>query len=215
MNRALRYLLLVPLSVAAFVVLLVLPDVDLGWLGGIALLAGSWLVWYLLWATWCESVADAQRGQGGVPMSPGEQRAWIGALFTAVILLFYALHGDAMVAPDGSRAPESADVGRHIGYLVVAWVVVMQVLRGYWRDRVEEDERDRAIQARATAWARNALVVFVIGIAVLFAFTPLERLQWAGPMVISNLLMAGVIGSCLLDYLVAGLSYWRDRRAMA
>lgn len=50
MSRYLRYAILIPLSVVAFYVLFVLPDINLGWFGGLALLAGSWCVWYLLWA---------------------------------------------------------------------------------------------------------------------------------------------------------------------
>jgi len=209
MNRSLRYAVLVPLSVIAFLVLFVLPDVRLGWPGSLAVLLGAWTVWYLLWST---ARAPAAAGDEAVAaMSPGEQRAWIGLVFTLAILVYFGLRAPRMVAPDGGMAPEAAAIARHIAMLVISWLVVMQVLRQYWRDRVEADERDRAIQARATDWARGGLVVFVIGLAVTFAFSPLERLAWAGPMTISNLLIAGLVGSCLLEYLVTGLAYWRGR----
>lgn len=210
MSRSLRYAVLIPLSVLAFYVLFVLPDVDLGWPGGLALLAGAWLVWYLLWAAW--TAPGTSPGEAVAAVSPGEQRAWIGLLFTLAILLYFGLRATQMVGADGGRAPEATAIGRHIGMMVVAWLVVMQVLRRRWRDRVEADERDRAIEARAAGWARGSLVVFVVALAVLFAFTPPDRLAWARPMTLSNMLMAGLIGSCLLEYLVTGLAYWRDRR---
>lgn len=213
MSRSLRYAILVPLSILAFCVLFVLPDVDLGWPGGLAMLAGAWTVWYLLWATLQESAAAAGADDTAVPISPGEQRAWIGLAFTAAILVYFALHGSRMVAADGTMAPEASAIGRHIGLLVVGWLVVMRVLRQRWRDRVEEDERDRLIQARAGSWARIGLSVFVLCIAVMFAFSPLDRLQWARPMTLSNLLMTGLIASSLLEYAVTGLAYWRDRRS--
>ncbi|MCX7514513.1 hypothetical protein [Frateuria sp. STR12] len=209
MKRSLRYAVLVPLSVLAFYVLFVLPDVDLGWPGGLAVLVGAWVVWYLLWATWQSPAANA--GEAVAAISPGEQRAWIGLMFTLAILLYFGLRAPQMVAADGGRAPEAGAIGGHIAMLVIAWLVVMQVLRQRWRDKVQADERDRAIQARATEWARSGLAIFVIALAVTFAFSPVDRLAWAKPMTLSNLLMAGLIGSCLLEYLVTGLAYWRDR----
>lgn len=210
--RSLRYAVLIPLSVLAFYVLFVLPDIDLGWAGGLALLAASWLVWYLLWATMQESAAAARTDESLVPVSPGEQRAWIGLVFTVAILVYYAARGAQMVAADGSMAPEASAIGKHIGMLVIAWLVVMRVLRKRWHDTVEEDERDRQIQGRASNWARTGLSVFVIGLAMMFAFSPLGRLQWATPMTVSNLLMTGLIATSLLEYAVTGLAYWRDRR---
>lgn len=212
MSRSLRYAVLIPLSIIAFYVLFVLPDIDLGWPGGLAMLAAAWLVWYLLWATMQESAAAAKTCELAVPVSPGEQRAWIGLIFTAAILLYYALRGSQMVAADGTMAPEASAIGKHIGMLVVGWLVVMRVLRKRWRDTVEEDERDRGIQARANSWARIGLSVFVLGIAVMFAFSPLDHLQWARPMTVSNLMMSGLIASSLLEYAVTGVAYWRDRR---
>jgi uncharacterized membrane protein len=212
MSRSLRYAVLIPLSVLAFYVLFVLPDIDLGWPGGLALLAAAWLVWYLLWATMQETAATAKTGEAAVPVSPGEQRAWIGLIFTAAILVYYALHGSQMVAADGTMAPEASAIGKHIGMLTVGWLVVMRVLRKRWRDTVQEDERDRGIQARASNWARIGLSVFVLCIAVMFAFSPLDHLAWAKPMTLSNLMMAGLIASSLLEYAVTGFAYWRDRR---
>ncbi len=212
MSRALRYAVLIPLSVLAFYILFVLPDIDLGWPGGLAVLFGAWIVWYLLWATMRDSSSAMTTDDAVALVSPGEQRAWIGLLFTAAILVYFAMRGPQMVAADGSMAPEASAIGRHIAMLVVGWLVVMQVLRKRWRDKVEEDERDRIIQARAGSWARMGLSIFVIAIALLFAFSPLERLAWAQPMTISNLMMTGLIASCLLEYAVTGVAYWHDRR---
>lgn len=212
MPRALRYAVLIPLSVLAFYMLLVRPDIDLGWPGGLAMLAAAWLVWYLLWATMQASAAAAKTDESVAPVSPGEQRAWIGLIFTVAILVYYALHSSQMVAADGSMAPEASAIGRHIGMLVIGWLVVMQVLRKRWRDTVETDERDRQIEARASGWARSGLSVFVLALAMMFAFSLLDHLAWAKPMVISNLLMVGLIVSSLLEYAVTGITYWRDRR---
>lgn len=215
MKRSLRFALLIPLSLAAFAVLFLLPGIHLGWVGSGAVLVAAWVVWYLLWRALRERSAQSSHSDGVAMPSPGEWRAWIGLLFSAAILLYLGTHNAQMVATDGSMSRAAAPIGRHIALLVIAWLVVMQVLRKYWRDTVQSDERDRVIQTRATSWARAALVVFVIALAVMFAFSPLDRLQWATPMTLSNLLIASVIGSCVLEYLVSGLSYWHDRRDFA
>lgn len=209
--RSLRYAVLIPLSILAFCVLFVLPDIDLGVLGGLAMLVGAWTIWYLLWKTMHES-ASAGLDDQPAPVSPGEQRAWIGLVFTGAILLYYILRGGQMVADDGTMARGASAIGRHIGFLIAGWLVVMNLLRRRWRDTVEEDERDRIIQARATSWARCGLAAFVAAVAVTFAFSPLDHLQWAKPMAISNLMMAGLIGSSLLEYAITGVAYWQDRR---
>lgn len=212
MSRSLRYAVLVPLSILALYALFVLPDIDLGWPGGLAMLAGVWIVWYLLWATLQESAAAASIDGAAASVSPGEQRAWIGLVFTAAILVYYTLRGSQMVAADGGMAPAASAIGKHLGMLVVGWLVVMQVLRRRWRDTVAEDERDRTIQALAGNWARIGLSVFVLGLAVMFAFSPPDRLQWAVPMAVSNLMVTGLVASSLLEYAVTGVAYWRDRR---
>ena len=212
MSRPLRYAVLVPLSALAFYVLFVLQDVDLGWPGGLAVLVGAWLVWYLLWATLQQSAAATDPEGGVAAASPGERRAWIGLAFTTAIVIYYALRSSQMVAVDGSMAPAASAIGKHIGMLVVGWLVVMQLLRSQQADAVQSDERDRQIEARACGWARAGLSVFVIALAVTFAFSPLDRLAWAQPMAISNLLVIGLMASCMLEYLAIGVAYWRDRR---
>lgn len=210
MNRTLRYIILIPLSVVAFYLLFVQSSDYFGLSVSLVILAGAWLVWYLLWATLRDSAA-AEEDEAIVTISPGEQRAWVGLLFSMGILVYFALHSAQMVAADGSMAPEASVIGRHIVMLIVFWQIVMYVLRKHWRDQVEHDERDRVIQAHANSWARVGLSVFVIGVAVTLGLSPLDHLAWAKPMVISNLLIAGLIGSSLLEYAVTGISYWRDR----
>src|SRR5258705_6031233 len=91
MRRTFRYAILVPLSVLAFYLLFVLPDVDLGWPGGLALLGCSWLGWGLLWATVRgRGTSPGQKGELP-PASPGEEGAWLGVWFTPGTLLYYAL----------------------------------------------------------------------------------------------------------------------------
>jgi uncharacterized membrane protein len=212
MSPRFRLAILLPLSVLYVLMLFVLPDGDFGIPGGIALILSAWVVWYLTW----RSLQQAYPGRGlpGVldGISPGELCAWVGTVFTTVILGYTFVHAPAMVAPDGGMAPEASAFGKRIGIMVVLWIIATQLLRERLADKVEEDERDRAIASRGERWARIVLSVSAIGLAVTLAFTPVERLAWARPMDLANLLVMAVIGSALVEYLVVAVSYWRDRR---
>lgn len=87
MSRTLRYAVLTPLSVLASCVLFVLPDIDLGWPGGVAMFLAAWLVGYLLPAATQVSAVAGKTDESIASVSPGEQRAWIGLVFTAAILI--------------------------------------------------------------------------------------------------------------------------------
>lgn len=208
----LHYLILVPLAAVAVYVLFIAPDVDLGWIGSLLMLGGAWTVFYLLWrGPKLQAASGEDEGEAPASMSAAERDSWVGLAFSAAILVYFALRASQMVAADGSMAPEASAIGQHIGILVIGWVVLSSILRHSQRDAVNEDERDKAIAQRATAWARMVLVVFVIGVAVTFAFTPQDHLQWAVPMVISNMMMFGLIMSCLIEYAVTALAYLRQR----
>jgi len=55
--------------------------------------------------------------------------------------------------------------------------------------------------------------VAVIGLVVLFGFSPAAQLAWASPLVFAHLLIFTLIVSCIFEYAAIGLSYWHDRRA--
>jgi uncharacterized membrane protein len=89
---------------------------------------------------------------------------------------------------------------------------VSQLLLSRWKGRVLEDERDREIEVRAAGWARFALVFMVIGIAVMLAMSPPEKLAWATHIATAHLLVFALVWHSLVEHAVTGISYWRDRR---
>ena len=68
--------------------------------------------------------------------------------------------------------PHAGAVARNLVLLLVAWTVLSSTLAARWKGRVEEDERDREIAARAAGWGRGALVLCLVGIAVMLGFSP-------------------------------------------
>ena len=43
-------------------------------------------------------------------------------------------------------------------------------------------------------------------------FSPAAKLAWAPPPMVAHLLIVGLVLSCLVEYGVTAVSYWRDRR---
>lgn len=196
----------VALAGFAFWLLLAGPGDVLGVdLGGF----GFGLLVLVAWAS-MHAVSVAPRGELDDAVSPGEWQAWVGVGFTLVVLAYLLLKADVIAGARDLR--DLGRIGRNIVLLLVSWAVVAQVLRWRWKGKVLEDERDREIAVRAAAWGRCALVVVVIGVAVTLSLTPPARLAWATPIVVAHLLVFAVVWHSLVEYAVAGVSYWRDRR---
>jgi len=176
---------------------------DTGNAGVVLLMLVGWCALYL--------VSRIPDGGLGETMSRGEWRAWLGCAFTLVIGVYSLVHAHAFQGPPLPHNPDANHVGRNVVMMLVSWMIFAQVLEQRWRGAVREDERDREIEARATGWARMTLVVLAIAMAVLLSFTPAERLAWAPPPMIGHLLIVGLIASCVVEYAVTALSYWRDR----
>ncbi|HEY2344365.1 MAG TPA: hypothetical protein VGH80_00630 [Xanthomonadaceae bacterium] len=167
----------------------------------------------LVSVAWIAVYAVARMPAGGIEktISPGEWKAWTGLGFAAVVGAYALAHAQVFDGPSMWHNPDANRVGRNIAMLVIAWAVLSQVLQRRWKDGVQRDERDRDIATRASGWARGTLSGYAIGLAVLLGFTPAERLAWAPPPMIAQMLVLGLILSCLVEYAVTAVSYWRDR----
>ena len=142
-------------------------------------------------------------------VSPGEWKAWIGLGFMLVGTAYLLGRIELM---DGESMARASAVARNLIMLLVAWIVLSKVLAARWKDRVQEDERDREIEVRAAGGGRGALGCAVIGLAVLLGFSPVDRLQWATHFMIGNLLVLALMASWLVEYAATAGMYWWDRR---
>ncbi|SDQ47120.1 hypothetical protein [Pseudoxanthomonas sp. CF125] len=145
--------------------------------------------------------------------SPGEWKARNGFVFILGAVLFSLISletlGQSFAVVFG---PDTRAVGRNLVMLLGAWILLSRVARARWKHEVQEDERDREITARASRWGHGGLVFCVIAMVVTLNFSPSERLIWATPVAIANLLIFALMLGSLLEYGAAATYYWRDRR---
>jgi hypothetical protein len=195
---------LVAPAALAFWLLVATPSrwlgIDTGPLGATLMLAATWIG---LW------LASRIPDDAAAAASPGEQKRWVALAFTTAIGAVMLAQADVFAAAESTA--DLRDVGRPIGMLLVGWVIFSTILHQRIGARVQEDERDRAVEASADAWSHGALAISIIGIAVLFGFSPADRLRWATPIVIANLLMFALVVSCFVGGVVAVWRYRRDR----
>lgn len=178
--------------------------IDLGMLGTAMLVTVAWVSMYAVSAT--------PQGALEHSVSPGEWRAWIGLGFMLLATLYFASRIHLFQDGGPADSPHAGAVVRNLVMLMIAWAVLSGVLGARWKGRVQEDERDRQIAARASDWGRGALVFAIVGLAVLFGFSPSERLQWATHFLIGNLLVFVLMLGWLVECAATVAMYRRDRR---
>ena len=178
--------------------------VDSGHAGMVLLMTTAWVSLYRITRTPRELL------QGMA--SPGEWRAWLGAGFMLAAVIYFLAKARVFQQMSAWNDPVAAAVARNLVMLLIAWAVLANVLASRWKDAVQEDERDREIEKHAAGWGRGALVFGIFAIAGVLGFSPAEKLQWARPFAIANLLVFALIGGWLCEYVATALMYWRDRR---
>ena len=180
----------------------------LGWIGTLLFVAATWFC--------VDQLHRIPRSDGEAAIAPGEWQAWIGVAFVGAVLVSLLLKAHVFLpqVPLG-RNPEAGAVGRHIGTLFVAWLVLANMLKWRWSGSVLSDERDARIELIASEWARCATAAVVIGIAVMLGFSDTARVQQFSYPFIAQLLVFALLWGLWFDQLVAAILYWRDRRAVS
>lgn len=152
------------------------------------------------------------RADGEGVIAPGEWKAWIGSGFMLLAVSYFLAMSHVFVG-SSHVDPAAQAVARNLVLLLVAWTVLSQVLASRWKGKVEEDERDREIAARAAGWGRYALVFCVVGYALLLGFSPAQKLQWASHFLIANMLVLALMWGWLVECVAGLVMYVRDRTA--
>lgn len=204
-KRSAWYGLLVVAGVALWLLLAGAEQVlgfDPGRLGMALLIGCAWAALY--------GVQSLPRGEFEQSASPGEWKARIGVAFIVIAMVYFLANMDVLTRDTG---PDARAVGRQLVMLLIAWAVLSQVVGARWKGQVQQDERDREIATRAAGWGRGALIVCVIGIAVMLGLSPPQRLAWATPLAVAHWLVFALMWGALLEYAATAVFYWRDRRA--
>lgn len=142
-------------------------------------------------------------------MAPGETNAWVVLLFLIVLIAVSLANAGSLAG--GVSGVEAMHLGIKIGVLAVFYVVLAHVLRARRGEAVLEDERDAEIKTRAAAWGRGALIVSIIGLMVMLAFSTPAKLHWATPPVIAVHLWFALLWGWLVEYAAVVIFHWRDR----
>jgi len=208
MMRRWVWLALVVLAGLALWLLLAGPSKVLGFdpgkLGMVLLVGTAWISLY--------AVSRLPNGELEAVVSPGEWRAWVGFGFTLVAILYFLSKISVFEYGPAWGNPDASAVARNLVMLLIAWAVLSFVMGSRWKSAVQEDERDRDIEKQASGWGRGALIVVIVGLAVMLGFSPAEKLQWATHFMIANLLVFALMWGWLCEYAATVVYYWRDRR---
>lgn len=163
--------------------------------------------WSALYGVWQLSLTETE-----LQVSPAEWKAWIGTAFMAVAVLYFVARMHVFQTPSLADSPEARQVGRNLVLLLVAWTVLSSTIGRRWKDRVQEDERDREIEREAAGWARSAVSAMIVFLAILLGLSPADRLEWATFPMIANLLVLVLMLGSLVENGTSAVRHWLDRR---
>lgn len=177
---------------------------DTGNIGIVLLMGGMWVSLY--------TVSRASRDDLEVAGSPGEWKAWLGLAFNLLAVIYFLAKAPVFMHMTAWNDPNAQAVARNLVMLMIAWAVLSQLLDSRWKRAVRKDERDREVARVAAGWGRGALIFGIVGIAVALGLSPAEKLPWAKPFVIANLLIFALMCGWLAECATAVIMYWRNRR---
>lgn len=179
-----------------------LLGIDSGHLGMAMLVSTAWFALYAISRLPRDAIAQ---------VSPGEWKAWVGLGFMVVAVGYFVSHLQVFTVGGPADNPHANRIGSHLIMLLIAWTVLSSVLKSRWQGEIEEDERDRQIAVRSQRWAHGAVSAYVIGLALLLAFSPADRLQWATHFRVGNLLVLGLMVASAIEHATRASLYVRDR----
>ncbi|KFN46558.1 hypothetical protein [Arenimonas metalli] len=144
-------------------------------------------------------------------ISPAEGRAWGNLLVSTVILACVVVESGELLGV--LRAGELERIVGRSYLLVIAIGGIGWAIDRRWKQRIQSDERDRDIQARAVAWGRSALALLVFTVLAMLAGSPAEHLAWASHEAIAHLLLYAILLGFITEFGYSVVRYALDRRA--
>lgn len=190
------------LAVVALYLMWLAPDriygIDSGALGSGILLATAWLVIWLWWR-----VRDAAAEYASL----GQQLAALGLFFSIAIGISFASRLHASGWTLDAAAADAWKLGRNVLLMLILWPISAAILRSLRRDDGIEDERDRAIAARASAHAYAVLAIALVALVVQLGFGGVAFQALATPFSIAHWLIGLLLLATVAEHLSATLQY--------
>lgn len=203
--------LLVVLAGVALWMLLAGPGqlfgLSMGPTGIIVLVIGTWGL--------LRAVSRIPRDALEAAATPAEWKARVGLAFCLVSIVYFLVNAPVLGTESMPHNAKAGTVGRHLVLLLIAWSILSSMMASHWKGAVEEDERDREIAVDAAGWGRGALIVCIVGFAVALGLSPADKLEWATPPMIGNLLIFALMWGWLCEYVATLWLYRRDRGRIA
>lgn len=193
-------------ALLALYLLWLAPDqiygIDSGIAGSAILLGTAWLTLWLWWGV---------RDLAAEYASLSQQLAGIGLVFSTAIGISFAMRLHASDWTLDATAASTWQMGRNVLLMLILWPVSAAVLRGLRRDEGIEDERDRAVAARAAAHGYTVLGIALVVLIVQLGFGGVEFQALATPLSIAHWLIGLLILATIGEHLSATLQYRRDQ----
>jgi len=147
--------------------------------------------------------------------SLAESRAWVGLIFTALLLCGFTDYLLGVAALE--EVPRTFhDLPRHqfywlLGVVAVAWGVTSGVLA--LRGGPALDERDLRLRHQADRLGDWALSLLIIACVVLLNAVPAARLDWwLEPVILANVLVGVLMTKLLVEHAALAFGYALARR---
>lgn len=190
------------LALLALYLMWLAPDriygIDSGALGSAILLGTAWLVIWLWWRVRDLAVEYASLSQ---------QLAVLGLVFSSAIGISFAMRLHANGWSLNAHAADTWQLGRNVLLMLILWPISAAILRSLRRDDGIEDERDRAIAARASAHAYAVLAIALVALVVQLGFGGAAFQALATPFSIAHWLIGLLLLATVAEHLSATLQY--------
>lgn len=161
------------------------------------------VAWSGLW------LSSRLKEEGESNVSPGEQQAWVALAFTGLIGGLMVYQSNLLLG--AKSVADLRELGRPIAMLVVGWIIFSAILRQRIGNRIQHDERDRDVERASDIAGYTSLCIAIMILVVLLGFSPPEKLVWATPLVLANLLVFVLVLANLIANITAISLYRRDR----
>ncbi len=156
-------------------------------------------------AFWLKRYWDRRALVEGDEPNAAERSVWLWMVGTALITGFVIT---VLFQPGSEVHTQTGGTGGYDSWLIFGGLVVAYFIL---RDpNLQRDERDIAISNFGTKAGYYALITLHIVFLLSLGFTPHDLMQRFTHWLIANVLVTLIMLSCLVQYVVQLICYWRD-----